>query len=252
MLTLDQGRILVGERLYLGAGDAVHRGSLASDPSARFLVTLTGPHAEPRPYAELAIDGVACVEWFGPGGAVYADALVERLPSGRPASDLAALVDPTLARVGAAIARVIAAAHGRGERVGGIRPELIYLADDNTTFAQLVPRGPELIASAPQRGAGLRSYHVPYLAPEVLGRLAPEPASDVFALGASLFALGTGAHPFGDPRNAMEIANRIMTGRVSPWPRDRALGELLLAAMASPVADRPRADELATRLDSIA
>ncbi len=249
--TLDDGRILLGERIHAGPGDAVHRATLASDPNTRLLVTMTGPHRTPRPFPALRIDGVAAVEWFGPGPVPYAEALVERLPAGDPALPLVPLPDAALIALGVAIANVVAAAHRGGERIGGIRPELIYVTGD-ATFTGLVPRGPELIATAPQRGSGLRSYHVPYLAPEVLGRLAPELASDVFALGASLFSLGIGEHPFGDPLEPMEVLNRILTGRVARWPRGDALGALLAAAMAPRATDRPRADELAARLASLA
>ncbi len=255
MSTLDGGRIVIGDRLRAGAGDAVHRGTLARDPSVQLLVTLTGPHGTPAKDLPMvpAVDGIAPLEWVGANGdpaLPYADALVERLPAGRAASERAPMPMPALARLGAALARVTAAVHAAGSRVDGIRPELVFL-DDDGTFTGIAPRGPRFIASSQQRGPGVRSYHVPYLAPEALAQLKPEPASDVFALCATLFVIGSGWHPFGDLARTTEIVSGILSGKRAAWSGDPAIGDVIAAGLAARAADRPRASDIAARFAAL-
>jgi hypothetical protein len=255
--TVDRGRITVGERLRSRTADEVRMGWIASAPSERLLLTLTTKHAEPyeRILSRLALafDGIAALEYVGAPdpGVPHTDVLVERLPTGQPASPT--LAEPALVRLGIDVARVVAPVHAAGQVIDGIRPELIYVnADDGEPrFSGLVPRGPAFIASAPI-SRGVRSYPVPYLSPEQYLSNQSGPASDVFALCATLFFLGSGAHPFGDPDQIVDLLNRLSTGGVSPWPGSPALGAVLVRGMPPRIGERTTASTLADELSRLA
>lgn len=251
LLLLD-GMVTIGPRLRAGSGDEVRLGFFTADPDARVLITFTFEHADGHDELErrLALDvpGVAALRYIGAGPAIglpYDDVLIERLPAGRPACQHMPLTDDQVVAVGAASADVVAAAHAAGQVVSGICPELIYL-DPSGRFAALVPRGPAFIASAPQRGRGLRSYTLPYEGYEalVLGRPGG-PSGDVFALCASLQHLASGRHPFG--RELPEIMERVMSGRPEPYPGSPRIGEILARGLGRE-AGRPSAAELASAL----
>ena len=70
----------------------------------------------------------------------------------------------------------------------------------------------------------------------------------MFSLCATLFFLGTGMHPFGDPEQIANMVGRIVTGVVEPWPGAPALGSILLRGLATAPADRPSAAELGEML----
>ena len=72
----------------------------------------------------------------------------------------------------------------------------------------------------------------------------PEAASDVFALCATLFALGSGHHPFGDREDVSALRERLLAGAIAPWPGSPRLGALLAQGMAKRPRDRPGATAL--------
>ena len=251
-LLLDGRAVAMGPRLRAGAGDEVRSGYLTARHEARVLITFTQGHAESHEALErrlgLRFPGIAPLRWLGENesnGIPYADVLIEDLPAGRPASELAPLPEAQMARLGAACAEVLAAVHADGQ-VAGIRPELIYV-DDTGAFAALAPRGPAFIASAPQRAPGLRSYATPYDGYEVLALGKPAGASgDVFALCATLHQLVTGQHPFGAAWP--EILARVSANRPDPYPGAPRLGALLARGLDPDPARRPTASELAAAL----
>lgn len=100
--------------------------------------------------------------------------------------------------LGGAVAQVLAAVHAAGGVLAGIRPELIYV-DDRGAFAALLPRGPSFAASAPMP-RGVRTYAMPYMAPEQLTHHQVTAPGDVFALAASLWFLATGRTRSGPTR----------------------------------------------------
>lgn len=259
--TVQGGRIAVGPRLRSGANDQVAVGWLADDPSTRFLVTLTDAHAEPR--GELArrlafpFAGVAALEAIASPDPplTFSDALVERLPGGQPASELAPLPERALAVIGAEVARILVPIHAAGQTLLGIHPGLIYVEpgpDGDFHVNGLVPRGPLFIASARAPSRGPSSYQLPYVGPELITETAPEARTDVFSLCASLHHLGTGSHPFGTLAELMQLVQRIAGGRPDPWPGGGAFGELLARGMAREASARPSAAELAAAFDELA
>jgi hypothetical protein len=250
--TLDGGRIVLVERLELGTADEVWTATVAA--GGRALVTLTPRHLDgaPAPRA-LSFPGVVAIVFHGPPdpGVPAEDALVEALPDGRPAAARAPIAEAVLVRLATELARIAAAAHAAGEVVDGFRPELVYV-DANGAFTGLVPRGPAFIASADQPHHGMRSYRVPFVAPERFSPGAPATReADVFSLCATVFAIGAGRHPYGDDEHSADIVVRMVSGPPDPWPGSAALGELLARGMAADPAQRPRAAELARALAAL-
>lgn len=258
--TVQAGRIAVGERLRSGANDAVATGWLVGDQGTRFLVTLTDAHAESR--GELAqrlafrFAGVAELEAItSPDPPLtYTDALIERLPAGRAASQLAPLPERALAAIGAQVARILVPVHAAGQQLLGIHPDLVFIEDGDDGLPRvtgLAPRGPLFVASARAPSRGPSSYQLPYVGPELVTATAPEARTDLFALCATLHQLGTGSHPFGTLAELPQLIARIAAGTPDPWPGGGRFGEILAAGLARRPADRPSAAELAADLDAL-
>jgi hypothetical protein len=249
--TIDEARIVVGERLRAGSSDEVREGTLVGSPDIRVLITLTAQHTESHATIasrmRLELKGIAPLLYVGPAREPYVDALVERLPAGRPARDSAPWSSASAMRLGYALATVVARIHAAGELVGAIRPELVYV-DDNRDLSALVPRGPRFIATAAQPMHGRRTYAVPYSDGTALTTLQPSAASEVFAIAATLFTLRTGSHPFGDERDPVAIFKRIVMGAADRWPAEDSVAKVLDAALDREASKRPSAADLAAAL----
>ena len=199
-----------------------------------------------------AVPGIAKLLHVGPlsTSEPRCDGLVEEEPPGERAS---LRTDPwsvahTIA-LGLAVGDVVLAVHSRGESVGGLRPELVYLAGD--ALVAIAPRCEPFLAVTEKR-----SYGVPpcfaefYASPEQLARGgASTPADDAFAVAAMLAKLHTGEHPFvGEyAENAMSISTR----RRRRWTGDSTLGAMLEPALV-PGPKRISLEELCGLLREIA
>jgi serine/threonine-protein kinase len=219
------------------------------------LITLTAAH-RPDQLARAQhdapiVDGFAPILYVGAtdAGVPYENALVELLPPGEPPDVRAPLTEQTLAHVGSSIAGVVAAAHAQGKGANGIRPELVYVSTDTEpVFSGLCVGGPDFIATAPQPMHGPRSYRVPYFSYEAGVVGLPVLASDVFALCATLFFLGTGRHPFGDPNSLRAMLLRLAQGAPEAWPGDVRLGAILARGLDRDPNVRPSAEQIARDL----
>ena len=90
-----------------------------------------------------------------------------------------------------------------------------------------------------------------YLAPEVARGGPSSPASDVFSLGATLYAAVEGAPPFGTGDNPMALLHRVASGSITP-PGDGPLAPVLLAMLAAAPDDRPSMQEVSANLAEVA
>ncbi len=92
----------------------------------------------------------------------------------------------------------------------------------------------------------------PYMSPETLLATPHTPVADVYAVGATLFELLTGAAPFGNGR-LHEVMGRALKDPVPlpGWLRATPLGELLLRMLAKEPADRPDALQVLEALERI-
>ncbi|RCW46680.1 hypothetical protein DFQ14_10116 [Halopolyspora algeriensis] len=159
--------------------------------------------------------------------------VMEYLPSTSLASMIAergVLPPLEVARIGAQVAGALAAAHLAGIVHRDLKPGNILLGHDGQ--AKITDFGiSRAIGDVAVTKSGILAGTPAYLSPEVaLGR-DPEPASDVFSLGSTLYAAIEGYPPFGVDENAISLLHRVSRGQVEPprqgGPMTAALMQLL-------------------------
>lgn len=169
------------------------------------LPKLSGPHV-PRFVAagDFATRPHVVMEW------IEGRSLFERLEAGRPTV-------PEAIRIALAIATALADLHRQRTIHLDVKPANILFRPDGT--AVLVDFGlarhldlPDLLAEEFRIPMGT----APYIAPEQVLRLRDEPRSDVFALAALLYEMVTGRQPFGDPKSAAKLKDRLWSDPVPP------------------------------------
>jgi serine/threonine protein kinase len=146
-----------------------------------------------------------------------------------------------VARIGRQIADALEAVHSRGIVHGDVTPGNILITDDGdaklTDFG--VARavwGDETVSDS-----GLVHGTPAYLAPEVARGGEPLPASDVFSLGATLFAAAEGVSPLGTGDNPLTVIWRSSSGHVAAPHVPGPLGGALSAMLRVDPSDRPDA-----------
>jgi nucleotide-binding universal stress UspA family protein len=114
-----------------------------------------------------------------------------------------------VAEVGAAIAEALCALHRQGVVHLDVKPANLMQVDGRVVLldfglSQHVQL-PDLMAEEFRLPYG----SAPYMAPEQVMGIRGDPASDLFALGALLYALTTGRNPFGDPQHMGQMKRRL-------------------------------------------
>ncbi|WP_436885776.1 protein kinase domain-containing protein [Nocardiopsis dassonvillei] len=193
----------------------------------------SGVTDEGRPYA---------VTEYRPGGD-YGEALAhgEHLP-----------VDEVLA-VGAAVAGALAAIHGAGFLHHAVRPENILRGDPGPT---LIDFGSALPLDHPFPPVYYTRRDLDHAPPEELRGEAPSPASDVYRLASTMWALLAGHAPFdGEREESAPLAHyraRILGSQVPALPREDVPGWLEAVLRRALAADPQRrtatAEEFAAAL----
>ncbi|WP_244298298.1 protein kinase domain-containing protein [Micromonospora cremea] len=211
---------------------------------ARAAARLTHPHiTQVYDYGEATLAGGTVVPYLVME-LVDGRNLAERLTGGP-------LAWPEAVRMAGQVAAALAAAHRIGVVHRDIKPGNVMLTD---TGAKVLDFGIAALAGphhplAGQTGELLMGTPA-YFAPERLAVGPPNPASDVYALGALLYRSLAGRAPL--PVQTWEDALEVHAGR-SPVPPLRIPGlpadiaELSLACLAADPARRPTAALLATR-----
>ncbi len=158
--------------------------------------------------------------------------VVEAMPAGRDLDSVvqAGRLEP---RVAVALALEIAAvaerAHARGHRLGGIRPELIYVreADGGVALTQIAHRGPAVLSQY-YGGEAILFPPRPFIAEFAT-------TDDAAGLAMALWYMITGGHPWIAPQNLRwddawrEFRQAIRTRQ--PWTGPTSLGPILEAAL---------------------
>src|SRR5690606_14827043 len=160
---------------------------------------------------------------------------------------------PQVAQIGAQVATALAAAHGAGVVHRDVKPGNVLLTDETGRDAKLTDFG---IARAEDdhqlTRTGMVSGTAAYFSPELARGEEPSAASDVWALGATLYAAVEGRRPFPDAGNPVAQLHTI--ARDAPdAPRQAGELEPVLRGLLDPdPARRWTADRAARALTAIA
>ncbi|GAA3461152.1 serine/threonine-protein kinase [Saccharothrix longispora] len=172
--------------------------------------------------------------------------VMEHLPSRSLAGLLAedgAVGPAETARIGGQVAAALAAAHAAGIVHRDVKPSNVLIGRDGTV--KLTDFG---ISRATGDGtltdSGMITGTPAYLAPEVARGEQPDSASDVFSLGATLYAATEGRSPYGESDNNFGLLYRAAAGRIEPPTRSGGLTDLLTRVLSPDPAERPTAAEL--------
>jgi eukaryotic-like serine/threonine-protein kinase len=148
-----------------------------------------------------------------------------------------------VARIGAAIADALHSVHEQHTVHHDLKPENVIMKPDGT--AVLVDFGfasnarlPDLLGEEMHFAAG----SAPYVSPEQLRDRRGDPRSDVYSLGALLYALAAGEAPFGNPATLAGMRDRLWRTAVPPRARNPDvppwLQEIILRCLETQAAER--------------
>ncbi len=167
--------------------------------------------------------------------------VLEYLPSCSLAAVLGerfCLPAPEVASIGRQIASALAAAHAAQIVHRDVKPGNILIADDGT--AKITDFGvSRAVGDITVTQTGMMAGTPAYLAPEVARGQLPTPASDVFSLGATLYAALEGRGPFGDSDNPLALLHAVANGQLTPPRHGGRLSAVLMTLLATDPAARP-------------
>jgi serine/threonine protein kinase len=177
--------------------------------------------------------------------------LVPSVPLTEVLRELEVLHHHEAARLGAQVAAALAEAHRLGIVHRDVKPGNVLVGDDGT--ARISDFGiSRALGDATLTTTGMVTGTPAYLAPEVARGGESTPASDVFSLGATLYAAVEGAPPFGADSNVMALLLKVAAGELDPPRRAGPLAPLLLRMLARDPRDRPAMAEVAETLAALA
>jgi serine/threonine protein kinase len=143
------------------------------------------------------------------------------------------------ARLGAQVGSALAAAHRLGIVHRDVKPSNVLIAEDGTALISDFGIS-NALDEVTGVAAGSMVHGTPaFLAPEVARGGGSSFASDVYGLGATLYAAVEGVPPFGTDPNPQELLRRVATGGVKPPRVAGALTPVLLAILAADQDARP-------------
>jgi len=177
--------------------------------------------------------------------------VMEYLPS-RSLADLIAehgrLAPEMVAHVGAQVAAALSAAHAAGIVHRDVKPANILITEDGT--AKLTDFGISHAAGdVALTQTGLFAGTPAFLAPEIALGHRPTPASDVFSLGATLYAAVEGSPPFGDDaENPLALLHVIAAGQIRAPQQAGPLTPVLAAMLGADPARRVDAGQASEAL----
>jgi eukaryotic-like serine/threonine-protein kinase len=155
------------------------------------------------------------------------------------------------ADIGRQMADGLAAAHLAGVVHRDVKPGNVLIAADG--LVKLTDFGVSRAVDEVQlTRTGVIAGTPAYLAPEVAQGRQPSAASDVFALGATLYAAVEGEPPFGLDENAYALLHKVATGDPEPPRQAGALTEVLMRLLSVDPEARPSAAQARDLLAGVA
>lgn len=155
-----------------------------------------------------------------------------------------------VALIGAEVGGALAAAHAAGIVHRDIKPANILLTEDGS--AMITDFGiSHALGDATLTSTGMVTGTPAYFAPEVARGAESSFASDVFSLGATLYAALEGRPPFGTDDNAIALLHRVASGAITAPTRAAGLTPVLLGMLAASAQDRPAMAEAAAALERV-
>lgn len=156
-----------------------------------------------------------------------------------------------VARIGAQAAGALAAAHDAGIVHRDVKPANLLVADNGTV--KITDFGiSRAVGDVTVTATGLLAGTPAYLSPEVARGENPEPPSDVFALGSTLYAAATGRPPFGEGDNPLAVLHAVAGGKVAEPEGVGELGPVLMRLLEPDSANRPTMREAQRLLTEVA
>ncbi|MBX3189764.1 MAG: sigma 54-interacting transcriptional regulator [Labilithrix sp.] len=225
---IDHPRYAIGEVLGEGAQGLVARVVDRERPEAALVAKVARDRSLEGEFALLArlrVPGLVRVHDFA-RDAAGTPFIVEDFVDGSDPSRWVGRRDERLSALARDLAETLAGLHDAGFAHGDVKPDNVRIPASGR--AMLLDLG----AASPLRGAASPSVFTPaFAAPELRAGARPSVASDLFALGATLWAVATGDPPAATARPPLRDP--------APWitPSAATIYEVLLAAHPS---DRPR------------
>jgi eukaryotic-like serine/threonine-protein kinase len=157
----------------------------------------------------------------------------------------------TVARIGRQVADALDAAHQAGIVHRDVKPGNVLLGADGTV--KITDFGiSRATGDLTLTRTGMLAGTPAYLAPEVARGEDSTSASDVFSLGATLYAAVEGMPPFGADDNALALLHAVAAGKVVPPTQAGPLTALLMRLLRDDPAERPSAAQARQELGRIA
>ena len=165
--------------------------------------------------------------------------------------DRGSLHPKEVARIGMHVASALAAAHAAGIVHRDVKPGNVLLGEDGTV--KITDFGiSRAVGDATVTATGVLAGTPAYLAPEIAKGQDPSTSSDVFSLGATLYAAVEGVPPFGVSDNPLALLHKVASGRVTPPEQAGPLAAPLMALLSDEPTERASMTQVRDALGEIA